>query len=172
MRHNYLPDPFVVPTLDLVAGFRAGFGFTGYAGGGLVTANNDAHYLPVTFPVDCTLYALRFAATNGNGNYDVGLYNSSLSLLYSSGSTAMTAAGIKTLTLPEVRVRAGELFYAALGLSLTTGSVLRFQVTTGGNFGAFGWGYEASAVPLPATATPVDSPTAYTIVPVFAFGVR
>lgn len=162
----------MVPTADFAAGVKAGFGFGGYAGGGLANANNDAHYLPITFPVDCTLYAMRFAATNGNGNYDVGLYNSSLSLMYSSGSTAMTAAGIKTLTLPEVRVRAGELYYGALGLSLTTASVLRLQVVTGGNFGAFGWGYEASAVPLPSTATPVDSPTAYTIVPVFAFGVR
>lgn len=172
MRRSYLPDPYLVPNPEWTAGAKAGFGFTGYAGGGLANANNDAHYLPVTFPCDAVLYALRFAATNGTGNYDLGLYDSSLSLIASSGSTAMTAAGVKSLTLPEIRVRAGELVYAALALSSTSGSVLRFQVTTGGNFGAFGWGYQASALPLPATATPVDSPTAYTIIPVFAFGVR
>lgn len=130
---------------------------------------NRALYVPVSFPADCTLYDIRFRAGNGTGNYDLGFYLSDFTRLASSGSTAMSAAGTKTLALPDIRVRAGEMFYAALALSSGTGSAVRIAypllqlVPTH-------MAQQDSALPLPNPATPAAVAAAY--MPVFCFGVR
>lgn len=144
------------------------------AAGTIVTVANHAHYIPVIFPKSCTLYAVYFAAANGTGNYDLGLYDGeTLALITSTGSTAMTAAGVKTLSLSDYRVKGGKLYYAALALSSTTGQVYRpaYGAAPTPAMIAAGWGMEASALPLPATATPVTT-TAYTVCPFFGFGIR
>lgn len=139
--------------------------------GAIVTANNHAHYWPVVFPCDATVYALRMAATNGTGNYDIGFYDAALNQLASSGSTAMSAAGIKTLTLPELRVKGGVLYYAAFAFSSTSGTVIRAAYTIAAMTRAVGHGIQASALPLPNPGVPTSA-AAYLVAPVFAFGVR
>lgn len=168
VRRKVLPDPWVPDLFYRKSRYMAGFSSLT---GTVVSVANHAHYVPVWFPADATLYALSFAASNGTGNYDLGLYNAGLERLGSTGSTAMTATGVKTLTLPELRVQAGEVYYCALAMSSTSGAAVRIANVTGGWYPAFGWGMEASALPLPATATPVST-TAYSVVPVFAFGIR
>lgn len=171
MRKNglpgFLPDPYV-PSVPLASVLR--ISPVAYSTGGVWTTNNDAQILPVAFPVDCTLYSMQFYAANGTGNYDLGLYSKDLALIASSGSTAMSAAGLKTLTLPEVRAKAGEILYAALACSSTSGSVVRilpgavYVVRAGGGLAM------ASALPLPSTLVPVAANS--TAFPVIAFGIR
>lgn len=137
--------------------------------GALVGTNNDAILTPFVLPCDMTIYQVKFFAGNGTGNYDLGLYNSSLVRLASTGSTAMSAAGVKTLSLSDTHLAGGDLIYAALALSSTAGTVLR-QVANLSQLRGFGVGQQASAVPLPDPFVPV-TPTG-AILPLIAFGVR
>lgn len=134
-------------------------------------AANRAIYVPCTFPADCTLYSISFRAMNGLNNYDLGFYNAAGTRLAVSGSTAMSAAGTKTLTLPDIRVYAGDQYYAALVLSGTTGIVWGRAPSTATALVIVGAGQEAlGGTALPATMTPAAP--ASTMYPLFWFGVR
>lgn len=139
------------------------------ASGTLTISNNDAHFVPVIFPCDATLYALRFIGANTTGNYDLGLYDRDLNLLASTGSTAMSAA-FQTLTLADLRVSGGKLYYMALALSSTAGSIWRPDFGAAAFAKGIGFGTQSSALPLPSTATP--SAFGVNVVPFFNFGVR
>jgi len=160
-----LPDPYLPwsPHWEVLA-----FAAAVPASAALIGSNNRAIYVPFYLPVSATVYALSFVATNGTGNYDIGLYDSTFARLASSGSTAMTAAGIKTLST-SLRLGAGKVFYAAFAFSLTTGTIQRWApgLRSVINAGLF---QENSALPLPATATPVR--ITETNMPLFALGVR
>jgi hypothetical protein len=132
---------------------------------------NKALYLPVTFPYPCQLYSIAFVAVNGTGNYDLGFYDGySKVRIASSGSTAMTAAGAKTLTFTtDIRVDPGKLYYAALALSSTSGSVERNNSAVPALI-ALGCAEQATALPLPSPMVPVTLVAAY--MPLFVFGVR
>lgn len=160
-----LPNPYVPYEIYLEAAVCAA---TTFGAGVLVTTNNDATYLPVSFPCDAVVTSIGFAAANGTGNYDLGLYDPDLRRLASSGSTAMSAAGVKTLSLGALKVYGGVPYYAALALSDASGQVVRGASTSA--YRGLGNGMEASALPLPSTATPVS--TRLYGVPLFAFGVR
>ena len=162
-----LPDPYLTTTAwfnTVPVGSGQDLG-----SGALITLANRACYVPVIFPCDVTVYSLMFQAANGTGNYDLGLYDGNLNLMTSSGSTAMSAAGTKTLSIPNWRIRGGTLYYAALSFSSISGQLIRWQNSALG-WGAGGVGAENSALPLPSTATPVVA--IETVIPVFAFGVR
>ena len=173
MRHSpppfQLPDPYIQEyPYSLIFRIQLTVPMTN---GAVTSVTNRAVYVPMIFPCDATLYAIRFVATNGTGNYDLGFYKSDLTRIASSGITAMTAAGVKSLTLSEVRVFGGDLYYSALWLSSTSGQVIRYAntatVTTLNNLG---FAQETNAAGLPATATPAtqsDLPT-----PQFFYGVR
>lgn len=165
---QYLPDPCIPEHPYVPLRTQLGYSSTAFSGGA-VTNNNDAHYVPVIFPCDAVLYSIMFCATNATGNYDLGFYNEDLTRIASTGSTAMSA-GIKTLSLPDYRVLAGETYYGALALSSTSGTIIRV-IHNIGAMKAVRWGVEASALPLPATGTPVTT-TATTQLPILAFGVR
>lgn len=135
------------------------------------TAANEAVYLPVIFPADATIYSLSFAATNGTGNYDIGLYDAAFRLLTSSGSTAMSAAGVKTHTFPDMHYHAGDVIYIGAAWSNTSARFLCHSFGSLPQIIQLGCAEETSALPLPSTATPT-TPTAMTNTPLFAFGVR
>lgn len=164
-----VPDPYLpdFPYHELVTGQTVAWAAASTAAIGV---NNQAKYVPVAFPCECTLYSIRWQASNTTGNYDLGFYNSAFTRIASTGSTAMTA-GLKTLTLPEIRVRAGELWYAAIALSSTSGSMIAYPSTVIYVPAAVGVLQEASALPLPATATPVTVASGVAV-PIFTFGVR
>lgn len=135
------------------------------------TAANQALYCPVTFPISATIYSVSFAATNGTGNYDLGIYDAGFRRLASTGSTAMTAAGVKTLAFTDIYVEAGETLYVGGAWSNTGARFLCESATSLPIVIASGSAEEASALPLPATATPV-TPAAATNLPIYTFGVR
>lgn len=161
-----LPDPWI--PVDPGDKISSVFAISSIGAGTIVSTNNDAHYIPVVFPCDATLYALRFAGANTTGNYDLGLYDANLTRLASTGSTALSAA-IQSLSLPDMRVRAGELYYCALAMSSTSGQAFRPNYSVSQMRG-FGIGREASALPLPSTGNP-GAPV-NSVIPIFAFGVR
>lgn len=131
---------------------------------------NKAIYVPIIFPYPCTLTSIAFAAGNGTGNYDLGFYDGySKVRLGSTTSTAMTAAGKKTLTFTQpLRVDAGRVYYGALALSSTSGSMvsrgLLFRHAI-----LCGLGEQTSSLPLPSTAAPTTCTSSY--MPLFIFGV-
>ncbi len=165
-----LPD-FYVPELLFTEYITQG-GQVSPSTAGLGTANK-AFYVPVTFPVSCQLKSISMVASNGTGNYDIGFYDGwTLNKLATKGSTAMTAAGTKTLTFsPEIRVTAGHLYYAAVSLSSTSGNVWVINAGSLPLCVVAGLGYEASALPLPSVMTPVVGATNFSI-PIFIFGIR
>lgn len=168
MKRIILPDPCSpLDCLDKATvvnggGFSLAAGTTGWGA-------NVATFLPVTFPCDVTLYSIAVRGANTTGNYDIGLYDKDLNLLASKGSTAMASA-VLSLTLPELRVRAGELLYAAFVTSSTSSSIYRYPGSTANGFIGVGMGQQASALPLPSTASPATM--AASTAACFVFGVR
>lgn len=140
------------------------------ASGTIVGSNNVALYMPVWFPCDCTLYAMRFMATNGTGNYDIGLYNSAYARLVSSGSTAMSAAGLKSLAIADLRVTGGDLYYAAIAFSNSSATATRFTVASANSTIPAGFAQQTSAMPLPNPMVPATM--GGLSFPVLNFGIR
>ena len=117
---------------------------------------NLAYFFPIVVPADGTIRRV-FWANGGTaaGNVDCGVYNSAGTLIISSGSTAQS--GTTTLQFVDVAdtaITAGA-HYIALAMSLTTSTMLRFKGTmlTLTTLRAHGVLQQASALPLPATAT-------------------
>lgn len=163
-----LPDPWMpfqelieMRTIGLVAAPQSGT---------IVATNNDAHLCPVFFPCDAIIYALRMAGTNTTGNYDIGFYDENLNRLVSKGSTAMANA-ILELSIPNYRVVAGRLYYAAFSFSNTGATIVRMNTSIATQSRAQGYAIQASAHPLPNPFVPASA-AAYSVVPIFAFGVR
>lgn len=162
----WLPDPYIPASpYEEIAALQP----VAMTSGTIIATNNKAAYIPFTFPVDVVLYALYFRSTSATGNYDLGLYTGSFSRITSKGSTAMADAR-QTLTLPEVRVRCGEVVYAAIAVSNSAATVLRLPLTVVDVPISVAIAEQAAALPLPATMTPVVTVAA--VVPIFAFGVR
>lgn len=166
---TWLPDPWV--PVQLWWEITKIVGVSTIGSGTILANNNDAHYLPMVAPCGMELYSVSFAAANGTGDYDIGIYNSELVRLTSSGATAMTAAGVKTHSFNSLRFKAGELFYAAFSWSSSSASISRLVTANATMMRFSGWGMEPSAHPLPATGTPVTT-TAYQSIPLFSLGVR
>lgn len=130
---------------------------------------NRAIFVPMAIPVSATIVSLSFAATAATDNYDLGLYDASLNKVQSSGSTGLST-GVVTLSLTApYRVNAGGLIFAALAISGTTGSVFRYSGGAVGQLIAAGICQQATALPLPSTATPGTLTSTYA--PVIALGI-
>ena len=165
MHQSLLPDPWVphFPFTDaLVMTPISPAASTGW------TANR-AYYIPVIFPASATLYALRAAGGNTTGNYDLALYDANGTRLATKGSTAMAAA-VLSLTLPEIRVHAGTLYYAAVVTDNNSASLYGLVHAGTRYWAATGCANEESAFPLPVSATRVGMISVK--VPLIAFGVR
>ncbi len=165
-----LPDTYIPSVyVELQALSAAG---TAIASGVLTTANM-AFYVPVVFPFPAQLYSISFVAANGTGNYDLGFYDGySKTRIQSTTSTALTAAGKKTMTFTvDYAADPGKVYYAALSFSSTSGTVWCWTpAATVNQLIAGGVANEASALPLPATMTPVTATGVR--VPIFIFGIR
>jgi len=142
-----------------------------FAAGGPQVANR-AYYVPAVFNLPSQLTTISFVAANGTGNYDLGFYDGyTKGKIASTGSTAMSAAGVKTLTFsPDYRVRPGKLYYAAVAFSSTSASLWRAAAPDTTSHIQAGEAQEASALPLPSTMTPATLASAHA--PVFIFGIR
>jgi hypothetical protein len=129
-------------------------------GTGSAAAANRAFYAYFTLPCSQLLTAVSFNCTvTSSGNYDLALYDAKTNVrLASKGSTALTT-GTVTWTLSEpILLEAGRGYYIGWVVSAGTfgrhtSSILKLR--------ASGHAQEASALPLPATATPVQCATAF-----------
>lgn len=164
-----LSDPWCPTDALLEASAQASV--ISFLSGTPVGTNNIAIYMPVRFPCDATIYKMCFMATNGTGNYDIGLYNGAYAKLTSSGSTAMSAAGLKTHTFSsDIRVTGGDLYYTGFSLSNSAGAAMVASFSTAPPLVGAGFAQESSALPLPATMTPVTM--GGNLYPLISFGVR
>lgn len=163
-----LPDPWI-PSREAIEN-KSVAGATTIANGTIIGTNNDAFYCPVTFPCDATIYAIRFAGGNTSGNYDIALYDAALNRLVSKGSTALTAA-IQELTIADMHVRGGELYWVGFSFSNNVAQCLRISWSAGAYHRALQYGLQASAHPLPDPGVPGSVGTGQ-VAPLFAFGVR
>ena len=124
-------------------------------------AANLAIYIP--FRVSAPVLVTQMFTTNGStvaGNVDIGIYDVAGTRLVSSGATAQSGtSALQAYDITDTLLAPGQ-FYLACSLSDGTATIAR--VATSAQFlRAFGCAQEASAHPLPATATFATMAQAY-----------
>ena len=120
------------------------------------TTANLAFYMPIV--VDSLIVVQKVAWVNGAtaaGNFDVGIYNSALVKLASTGAVAQTGTSVLQVATLSVTLPPGN-YHVGMSSSGTTG-VITAVYKTGGATVTCGTAVETSAHPLPATATPVTN---------------
>lgn len=148
-----LPDPLVVLSPHSPAGPLGGM-----VGGAIASATYPSANLAIFYPVRVTraftvaqLFVLNGATVSGN--IDVGIYDSAGTRLVSSGSTAQSGTNaVQAFNIADTLLAAGW-YYLAVAMDNITGTLQR---NTAGSFvmtASLGIGQQASAFPLPATAT-------------------
>jgi hypothetical protein len=112
-----------------------------------------AIYLPVIVETRVIVKKLWFEnADTATGNYDIGLYDASGTAILRKGSAAKTAANdIVTWDCTDTTIGPG-VYYLALACSTNSDTFAGIPPTAPAA-AAFGAYSEASALPLPATAT-------------------
>ena len=168
---NPIPHGEAISSLEYLAQIR-GTVFTVTEGVVLASAawitTNLALYLP--FIVRHQLTVKQFRLLNGatvSGNVDLGIYSSTIEGIpsarqVSTGSTAQAGTnGIQSVNIAATSLSPG-LYYMAVALDNLTGTVASFVVDDSANHSNFdrintvdGVFQEASAFPLPSTATPI-----------------
>src|SRR5512139_3522493 len=126
---------------------------------------NRAVYVPVLVPVTCVAKRLWWAngsTVSASYNVDVGVYLDASfkpgTKLVSTGSTAQgTASEVQFVDVTDTTLAPGR-YWLALSCSSTSATFFRHQI--GVAYEALFRFEEASALPLPATATPVESTSA------------
>lgn len=130
----------------------------GTPGSQVWTAVNRALYIPLY--IDRPGIVTKFWTYNGTtaaGNIDIGLYNRSYTRLSSKGSTAQAGTSvIQEFDVTDFAIGPG-VYFLGLAASLTTTTFFMHASSVAAYFGGMGVTMEASALPLPATATPVQN---------------
>ena len=123
-------------------------------------ANNQAMYIPFRITAPALVRQLLFmVGGTSSGNIDVGIYDSQKHLIVSSGSTAMSASTntVQELNVTDKWLNPGEYLLGA-SCSTTAGTVFGLgSIADELMLPVITLYQEASALPLPATATPVVS---------------
>lgn len=115
---------------------------------------NRAIYIP--FSVSSPILVVKLWSFNGataSGNIDVGIYDTAGTKIISSGSTVQ--AGTNTLQefdIADTMLGPGN-FYLAVAMDNTTGTLFRNSGGSTSLQSAVGMAQQATAFPLPATAT-------------------
>lgn len=139
--------------------FQHGTGFNITGGTQIASAgwpaNNRALYL--AFELDRPMIATQMYVYNGSsataGNWDIGIYAADGTRLVSSGSTAQTGSNApQTFNITDTLLDRGA-FWLGIAASSTSTTVYRFNGGAANDWLIWGGMQEASALPLPATAT-------------------
>jgi len=128
-------------------------------GAAWVTANR-ALFIPWYVQKPVVVTALRvYVTTSAAGNLDLGVYSANGTRLVSTGSTAIGGVGVQLVAVSPTSIPAGK-HYLAMSCSTTSAAFLRYASTVALHVLA-GVRQQASAAPLPATATFANPASAY-----------
>lgn len=164
------PVSVVVHPFSFEGSSREPFSGSGATSTAWGTANLGL-YFPVTIqaPVVFTHACIANGAT-ASGNVDIGLYDDAWNRLTSTGSTAQSGtATVQVIDITDILVPPGR-YYLALAMSSATATTQATPSGTAMLGASMGWAQEASALPLPSTATPARF--AQTFAPWFGFARR
>lgn len=133
------------------------------------TSSNRALYIPFALPVPTLVRRLWVAigATGGTNSVDLGIYSDTGTRLVShGGTTAGTANQVQFLDVTDTIIGPGA-FYMACAMNGTTATTIR--ITASNEWPkAFGILMQASAYPLPATAT-FATVASMNVIPIIGF---
>jgi len=135
---------------------------------------NGAIYMPILVPATCVarrLWWVNSSTVSASYNLDCGIYADAGGKpgvkLVSTGSTAQgTASEVQFADITDTTLTPG-VHWLALSCSSTSATLFRWSPADASRNAALKF-EEASAVPLPATATPAESGTS-TAYPIFGF---
>lgn len=130
-------------------------------------ANNQAIYIPFRIASPGLARQLLFlVGATSSGNIDMGIYTSQKNLIVSAGSTAMSASTntVQELNIADTWLNPGE-YILGVSCSTTSGTVFGHVFNDEVSVAMATTYEEASALPLPATATPVISTNATPLIP-------
>lgn len=159
-------------TVATLPGFAPGWhashgcSFTQAAGTGANWPSaNAAIYVPFRVTASTTVRRIWWGGSNTTGNVDVGIFNSSGTKLVSTGATA-NASGFNIVDVADTTLSAGAYW---IGVSASSASSGIYRGTIGVvRLAAQGIKQEASAHPLPATAT-LTTATTYDYLPAVGY---
>lgn len=145
-------------------------------GSGTAFQNGRVGLTRFVLPTDFTVTSMKYRCIGaGTGNIDVGIYNTSSTLLASSGATASkkNAVTTETLTLSApVALTAGTVYYAAMTTSVSDGTFMNVDAGNGSDvwfgttIGTSEYMFRDTTIPLP---DPIGALTANaTLSPVMA----
>lgn len=160
--YQALPNLPVISTFSLNSlGLDIGQSIQNFTSAAYPSANR-AIYIP--FHIDEPLLASLLFCANGataSGNVDMGIYSASFVRLVSIGSTAQAGTNaIQTFDITDTLLAAGD-YYFGIAVDNTTATLI--QANPGVPMAqSSGLLMQASAFPLPATATPVTVSSGYT----------
>ncbi len=118
---------------------------------------NKAYYYPFKLYDWATVYQLMFfVGSASSGNVDIGIYDGQGNRIVSAGSTAMSATAntIQVINVTDTVLPPGD-YFLALARDTTSGNQYATGIADELGLSQFPIYEEASAFPLPATATPV-----------------
>lgn len=125
----------------------------GMTASGAWPAANLAIYIPFVLSRPTVVRRIGwFNGATASGNVDAGIYDYAKARVVSTGSTAQAGvSAVQSVDIADTALAPGQ-YWMGLALSSATGTVFR---TAGTNmlWWAFGLQQQASALPLPATAT-------------------
>jgi hypothetical protein len=151
---NRLPSPWLLgATPEALTGSNVIL----WSGGVAWPLANRAYYRPMYFPATVRIASVAIACTaTGSGTFDLGIYDETCTnRLQSLGSTALIAGqNTWTLTVPFL-LPAGKMVWLAMSCSTVSATFQRQPIPTVGAR-AMGMGMQATAHPLPSTATPAQ----------------
>jgi hypothetical protein len=140
-------DPRLSSLADAAIGTRASLASAVY------TSASRAYYYPIEVNdfVTVTMMAL-FNGATVSGNVDVGIYDVNGKRLVSAGSTAQAGAStIQTFDVTDTALEPGD-YYLAMACDNITATFFCYKPNAQ-IMEAFGTWMQATAIPLPATAT-------------------
>ncbi len=132
---------------------------TGYANTTTVLGASKIIYQPALVVKRSVIYKISIRVQTQNGNVDVGIYDWGNKQLVNAGTTAVAAAGVQTFDITDTTLTPGWYKLAIVTDSATAVFRCSTNVTVA-NGRVCGFQQEATAIPLPATGTPVAYATA------------
>lgn len=136
-----------------------------FASGTLVA--NQAHFQPFRLDIGGTVVKMAYLmGATATGNVDLGIYDGEFNLLVSSGATAQgTINVLQELDITDTELHPGN-YWMAFSASSASGTAFQTAVADETFVPALPLYIQASAHPLPSTATPVkDTNTTPKLIP-------